>query len=134
MRTSCILLMLIATSAGCASAKPAGRPDEWRTRLARAMGQEVPSREKRDELSRLLVDAVDAGAVEGLSMAELETAFGRGTPCAGYALCDRQGFTRDDWYYLIGRSDAPAIKQLPVLIIGFTPHGYVGRVFTLKTH
>jgi hypothetical protein len=127
-------IILASLLGSCASAKPAGRPDEWRARLASAMAEDVPTREKRDELSRVLVDAVDAGAVEGLSMAQLESSFGRGTSCAGYALCAQQGFDRDAWYYVVGRSEEPSIRQLPVLIVGFTTHGHVARVFTLKTH
>jgi len=133
MRILCGLIAIWMLG-GCATAKPAGRPDEWRLRLARAMREDVPTREKRDALSRTLVDAVDAGAVEGMSMAELDSAFGPGISCAGDALCDREGFSANDRFYPIGHSDEPSIKQLPVLIIGFTPHGYVGRVFTLKTH
>ena len=34
----------------------------------------------------------------------------------------------------MGKFKDPAIKQLPVLIVGFNAHGYVNRVYTLKTH
>lgn len=133
MRSALHLLFAVAACA-CATTKPAGKPEEWRARLARSMTEEVPSRERRDALSRVLVDAVDAGAVEGLSMAQLESAFGRGAACGHNPVCDANGFGADAWYYSIGHATDPTIKQLPMLIIGFTPHGYVERVFTLKTH
>ena len=98
------------------------------------MAQDVSTREDRDRLSRVMVDAVDAGALEGLSMASLESAFGRGASCAGNALCEQNGFSGGDWHYSVGHTSEPSIKQMPILIIGFTPHRYVGRVFTLKTH
>ena len=125
---------LACAIAGCATTKPEGRPDEWRARLRHAMREEVHTREQRDELSRVMVQAVEAGALERLSMPELEAALGLGTECAGYALCDQQGFSGGDWYYPIGQAKDPAIKQLPVLIVGFNSHGYVNRVYTLKTH
>jgi hypothetical protein len=128
------MVVLTCVIAACATAKPAGRPDEWRVRLRRAIAEEVNTREQRDQLSRVMLQAVEAGALERLSMAELEAALGLGTECAGNELCDQQGFSGGDWYYLIGQLKDPAIKQLPVLIVGFNSHGYVSRVYTLKTH
>jgi hypothetical protein len=132
IRLGCIgaLACLIAA---CAT-KPEGRPEEWRARLRHAMREEVHTRDQRDQLSRVMVQAVEAGALERLSMPELEAALGLGTECAGYDLCDQQGFSGADWYYLIGQAKDPDIKQLPVLIVGFNPHGYVNRVYTMKTH
>ena len=127
-------VVLAWAMAACAATKPEGRPDEWRARLRHAMGEEVHTRDQRDQVSRVMLQAVEAGALEGLSMAELEAALGQGTECAGYDLCDQQGFSGGDWYYQIGQLKDPAIKQLPVLIVGFNSHGYVNRVYTFKTH
>jgi hypothetical protein len=128
------IAVLACVLGACATAKPQGSPDLWRSRLSQAMVEDVPTRQKRDELSRVLLDAVEAGALEGLSLTQVESAFGRGRACAGFQLCQQQGFGADDWYYLIGRATQPSIKQLPVLILGFTTHGYVDRIYTLKTH
>lgn len=98
------------------------------------MAEDVTTRQDRDRLSKVMVDAVDAGALEGLSMADVESAFGRGASCDGNKLCDQNGFGSGDWYYSVGHTTEPSIKQMPILIVGFTSHQYVGRVFTLKTH
>jgi len=129
-----VVALAACSIVGCATSKSEGRPDEWRARLRHAMTEEVHTRDQRDQLSRAMLEAVEASALERLSMDELEAALGRGTECAGYDLCDQQGFSGSDWYYLIGQAKDPAIKQLPVLIVGFNPHGYVNRVYTLKTH
>src|SRR6187431_3583757 len=114
-----VVVLAACAVAACATTKPEGRPDEWRARLRHAMTEEVHTREQRDQLSREMLQAVEAGALEGLSMDELEGALGRGTECAGYDLCNQQGFRGGDWYYLIGQAKDPSIKQLPVLIVGF---------------
>jgi hypothetical protein len=127
------LLSLLATGCGGAASSEV-KPEQWRTRLHGAMHESVATRDKRDELSRLLVDAIDAGALDRLTRPDIEAAFGPALACQSLPLCAEQGFQDDDWYYLIGTAADPKIKQLPVLIIGFDTHNQVSRVYTLRTH
>ena len=60
-------------------------------------------------------------------------AFGPGSACRN-ELCERYGFTGDDFYYPIGRETGKGVGQLPWLMIGLDPRGRVARVFTLTTH
>jgi hypothetical protein len=117
----------------CASG-PELRPETWRARLRDALSEPVPTRERRDELSRVLVDAVDSGAFDRLTRPEVQAALGAGLACESYELCARQGFEGSDWYYLVGHATDERITQLPVLIVGFDPHDRVKRVYTLRTH
>ncbi len=118
----------------CAGVGSEIKPEQWRIRLRAAMEQEVPTRERRDELSRLLVDATEHGALDRLTRPEVQAAFGPGLACDAYALCDKQGFQGSDWYYPIGHTDSTKIKQLPILIVGFDPQQRVSRVYALHTH
>lgn len=120
--------------AGCAGASSDVKPEQWRSRLRAAMGTEIETRDQRDELSRVLIDAVDAGVLDRLTAPEVQAAFGSGLLCDGYELCARQGFQGSDWYYLIGHAVNDDLRQLPVLIVGFDTHGRVSRVYTLRTH
>lgn len=128
------LVAALLFAGACAGSGSDVRPEQWRSRLRGAMETEVATREKRDELSRVLVDAADGGALDRLTQPEIEAAFGPAIACEGYELCSKQGFRSSDWYYLIGRAASDDIQQLPVLIIGFDPHGRVARVYTLRTH
>lgn len=98
------------------------------------METEVTDRASRDQNSRLLVEAVEHDALEGLQLAEVQAAFGQGLSCEDNALCSAQGFGDDDLYYPIGQRTGEEPKQLPILIVGLGPHGEVERVFTLSTH
>jgi hypothetical protein len=120
---------------GCAgTTQPDPMAKEWRARLADAIREPVSTREQRDEHSRLMVEAVEHDAVVGLNADQLTAAFGAGIPCSEESLCAEQGFAGDDLYFAIGQKADDKIKQLPVLIVGFDPHGTVKRTYTLKTH
>ena len=106
----------------------------WRDKLQGLMQERVSTRTQRDEHSRVLVDAVEHDAFEGLNLDQVQQKFGRGQPCSEQALCAEQGFSGDDLYYEIGEIADDSIKQLPVLIVGFDTHGTVKRVYTMKTH
>lgn len=125
---------LLLLAVGCGGAASDIKPEQWRSRLRGAMQESVPTREKRDELSRVLVDAIDAGALDRLTRPDVQAAFGPGLSCESLPLCHEQGFQSDDWYYLIGTATDPKVKQLPTLIIGFDTHNQVARVYTLRTH
>ncbi len=129
-----LLAVSLASSGSCAKVGPDPTAREWRSRLANAMQAKVATREQRDENSKVLVEAVEHDAVQGLNLAEVQAAFGQGQPCSTQSLCAEQGFAGDDLYFPIGERADDAIKQLPALIIGFDPHGGVKRVYTLKTH
>jgi hypothetical protein len=119
---------------GCAGGNAEASPADLRAQLRSAMQREVSTREVRDELSHVLVEAADGGALDRLTRPEVQAAFGPGLACETYSLCQDQGFAGSDWYYPIGHTSDPKIKQLPVLIVGFDPHDNVSRVYTLKTH
>jgi hypothetical protein len=125
---------LAGLAASCAASQPDPTAREWRSKLAGAIREPVATREQRDDHSRVLVAAVDHDAIVGLNADEIQAAFGPGEPCSGQALCSEQGFSGDDIYYAIGQKTDDKLKQLPVLIVGFDPHGKVKRVYTLKTH
>ena len=137
VRSSTLLRSLVAAGlvlAGCAGSSSQVQPEQWRARLRDAMQQDVPTRDKREELSRLLADAVENGDIERMNRPEVRAAFGEGASCESLPLCDQQGFQASDWYYPIGVASDPKIKQLPTLIVGFDPHDQVSRVYTLTTH
>jgi len=126
--------VLVALGAGCASSQPDAAAGQWRTRLRNAMSVSVETRQERDRLSHVLVDAVEHDALEGLNLGEVQAAFGQGLSCADNSLCAEQGFTSDALYFPIGQVADDSIKQLPVLIVGFDGHGNIKRVYTLRTH
>lgn len=105
-----------------------------RDKLRASLNRPVHTRDERDDLSRLLVSAVEDARLERLSLAEVQAALGRGHACQASELCSEKGFTGDDIYYVIGQADDDKIRQLPTLILGFDQHGHVQRVFTLRTH
>jgi hypothetical protein len=123
-----------ALIAACAPKGPDPTAAAWRERLQALMQERVSTRAQRDEHSRVLVDAVEHDALEGLDLAQVQAQFGHGQPCSEQALCAEQGFSGDDLYFQIGEIADDSIKQLPVLIVGFDTHGMVKRVYTLKTH
>ncbi|HEX7479169.1 MAG TPA: hypothetical protein VF331_15290 [Polyangiales bacterium] len=129
-----VIAMLVGVLCACAAHSSDVKPETWRARLRAAMQQPVDSREGRDELSRLLVDAVENAEIERLTLAEVRAAFGAGIACEDSALCKQHGFAADDWYYPIGNAKDPHIKQLPTLIIGWDPQGRAARVYALRTH
>ncbi len=98
------------------------------------MQQDVATRERRDELSQQMSQAVEGAELERLTQPQLRAALGEGLMCGDDALCKAQGFSSEDWYYPIGHASDPKIKQLPVLIIGWDPQGRVARVYSLRTH
>lgn len=128
------LLLGLSNASACAPAQPDPTAREWRERLATAMQAKVATREQRDENSRVLVEAIDHDALEGMNLAEIQARFGQGEPCSGQSLCAEQGFSGDDLYFAIGERTDDSIKQLPALIVGFDSHGGVKRVYTLRTH
>jgi hypothetical protein len=136
MRTRALgWVLLVIGWTGCgASSESTLRPEQWRMQLRDAMGQPVPTREKREELSRVLADAAENGEIERMTRPDVRAAFGEGASCDALPLCGDQGFLGSDWYYLIGTDPDPKIKQLPVLIVGFDTHDRVSRVYTLTTH
>jgi hypothetical protein len=135
MRTRiAISLLLGLVAAGCAKAGPDPAAGEYRERLRAAMEVEVKDRVTRDDNSRVLVEAVEHDALEGLNLGEVQAAFGQGLSCASNTLCAAQGFTSDDLWFPIGQRSGHEPKQLPILIVGFDTHGLVKRVYTLKTH
>lgn len=119
---------------GCARSGPDPAAGEYRKRLRAAMEAPVTDRASRDEHSRLLVEAVEHDALEGLNLADVQAAFGQGLSCEGNTLCSAQGFKSSDLYYPIGQRSGEEPKQLPILIVGLGPHGEVTRVYTLRTH
>lgn len=128
--TTAIVLLAFA----CGGAQKAAAKAQWRTKLRAAMHEEVSDRDVRDSHSRLLVAAVDAGAVDGMLREDIRAAFGPGLACASQPVCDDQGFAGEDWYYEIGVMTDPKVKQLPLLLMSFDPMGRLTRVFTLTTH
>ncbi|HKU45168.1 MAG TPA: hypothetical protein VJR89_43710 [Polyangiales bacterium] len=134
MLRSAWFFALFGSIAACAPQKPDPTAAAWRERLQAAMQERVSTRTQRDEHSRVLVEAVEHDALEGLNADQVQAAFGQGQPCSEQELCSKQGFAGDDLYYPIGEAADDSIKQLPVLIVGFDTHGTVKRVYTLKTH
>jgi hypothetical protein len=129
------VVALVSLAGACGgSASSSVKREEWRAKLRTAMQEDVPTRDKRDELSRLMVEAVENGALDRLNQLDVQNAFGKGLSCDGNELCEKQGFESTDWYYPIGNATDDKIKQLPILIVGFDGHGRVSRVYTLKTH
>ena len=128
-----ILLGLMACGLACAPAQLDAAAGQWRARLSDAMQAPVETREQRSQHSRILVDAVAHDALEQLTLAQVQAAFGQGFACSGNELCSKQGFSGDDLYYPVGQLKTGTIKQLPILIVGFDTHGHVKRVYTLQT-
>jgi hypothetical protein len=133
MSTRKWLPLLCLWVCGCAGSGSEIKPEVWRARLRSAMDESVDSRERRDQLSRVMIDATGSGALDRLMRPDVQAAFGPGLSCDGYELCAKQGFQGSDWYYPIGHATTDKIKQLPVLIIGFDTHDRVSRVYTLRT-
>jgi hypothetical protein len=106
---------------------------QLRQKLRSAMAEDVGTREKRDEQSRLLVDIVAKGALDGLNEPQVREVFGRGKDCR-IPVCQENGFSEKDWYYEVGQATSPDVKQMPLLILGFDPRGRVVKVFAYKTH
>ena len=50
-------LRALVAGTGCAGSSSDVKPEVWRTRLRSAMDESVETRDRRDELSRVLVDA-----------------------------------------------------------------------------
>lgn len=124
---------LVALLCACGASLSPAQVSDLRQRLRAAMDEDVPDSATRERHSRLLVEVADNGALEGLSYPELRAAFGPGSACRN-ELCERYGFTGDDFYYPIGRETGKGVGQLPWLMIGLDPRGRVARVFTLTTH
>ncbi|MET0391322.1 MAG: hypothetical protein ABW321_35440 [Polyangiales bacterium] len=123
----------VVLTASCASTPSAAGERDARERLRGAMHTPIDTRERRDEQSRLLEDNVAAAALEGLDQHRVRETFGPGQACQ-LELCRAQGFGPGDWYYEIVVSVDARVKQRPLLMIAFVPHGRVRRVFTLTRH
>lgn len=132
--TVCAAVLVAACLGACASG-PTLPPTHYRHQLHEVIRQEVATRAQRDAHSRVLAESLEGGALEGLSQPELRAALGKAVNCSGKALCEDNGFASSDWYYEIGHmTDEDAVKQMPVLIVGFGPRGEVTRTWTLTTH
>lgn len=127
---------VVAVGLVAACATPATLPPaQWRARIREAMGQQVQTREQRDEYSRMLAQAVEEGALDDLNRHQVRAAFGPGQSCGHYPICGELGFAADDWHYSIGQmGDEKTVKVLPVLLLGFDSKGRVARVWTRTTH
>ncbi|MCS6799000.1 MAG: hypothetical protein NZ898_10795 [Myxococcota bacterium] len=130
--TVAVALMAISTLvAGCGGPSLA-REEHWR-RLAEAMRTPVRTRDDSAAASRTVQAAVDDGALDDLSRAEVEARIGRGDPCSRHPRCAELGFEDDDWFYTVGDT-SEAGAQPPLLIVGFDVSGRVRRVWNLRTH
>jgi hypothetical protein len=105
---------------------------QLREQLRSAMQASVTSREQRSEQSRLLAKVVDEDALDGMTRPEVRSAFGPGNACS-LEVCRKNGFEDTDWYYEIGVSANPELKQLPLVLFKFDPHERTTRVYTLTT-
>jgi hypothetical protein len=128
------LLGFALCSAACASGASVDTAAQWRERLHAAMFENVATRDQRDRLSRLMMDAVAGADIERMDLTQVQAAFGHGNACQSSSLCAEQGFNDEDVYYTIGVATDASIKQLPTLIIGYDQHAHVKRVYTLHTH
>jgi hypothetical protein len=118
---------------GCGGSLNETQVRDLRRQLRDAMSVSVETRAERDEQSKLMVDIVEKGVLDGLNQEELRAALGTGKACRT-ELCDAQGFRDSDWYYEMGVASGEEVDQLPVLIVGFDPRGRAARVYTLTTH
>jgi hypothetical protein len=127
-------MIVVALLQSCASAGQGQlRAGEERDKLRRAMQVSVDSRARRDQQSQLLADSAQRADLETMNRDSVRAAFGAGRAC-GLEICRKQGFSDSDWYYEIGVIGGEQVKQLPLLMLSFDPHGHVKRVFTLTTH
>lgn len=126
-------IVAVSYALSCAPARLDAAAAQWRARLSEAIQAPVETREQRTQHSQILVDAIAHDALEQLTLAQVQAAFGQGYACSGNELCSKQGFSGDDLYYPVGKLQTDSIKQLPILIVGFDPHGNVRRVYTLRT-
>ena len=129
----CAAWVLVALSCACGASLSPAQVSDLRQQLRAAMDEDVPDNATRERHSRLLTEVADNGGLEGIAYPELRAAFGPGSACRN-ELCERYGFTGNDFYYPIGRESGKGVGQLPWLMIGLDPRGRVARVFTLTTH
>lgn len=132
LRLSAYVVLVLGFHA-CASGQSEQHAGEARARIKQAMEAPVDSHEQRDQQSRVLADNVEPARLETIDMRKLRELFGPGMPCTN-EICQKQGFSPDDWFYEIGLREGKDVKRLPLLLIGFDPHGQVKRVFTYTTH
>jgi hypothetical protein len=125
--------MVAAVLCACGASLSPAQVNDLRQQLRTAMDEGVPDSATRERHSRLLNEVGDHGELEGMSYPELRAAFGPGSACRN-EICERYGFTGNDFYYPIGREADKGVGQLPWLMIGLDPRGRVARVFTLTTH
>lgn len=133
-RTAATGLALLVGSAlaGCASG-PGLPPAEWHAKLNAAMQEQVATPAQSQEHSRLLQAALDDGALDDMTRSDVQAAIGKGMACRK-ELCQKQGFVDSDWYYELGVVQGDAVKQLPVLIVGFDQMDRAVRIWNLTTH
>jgi hypothetical protein len=132
LRLSSYVVLVLGFHA-CASGQAGQHADEARVRIQQAMHSPVDNREARDQESRVLADNIESARLETLDMSKLRQLFGPGMPCTN-EVCQKQGFSPDDWFYEIGMREGKQVERLPLLLVGFDPHGQVKRVFTYTTH
>jgi hypothetical protein len=127
-----VALIVSSALAGCASGGGLP-PAEWHAKLNAAMATEVSTPAQGQEQSRLLQAALDDGALDNMIRPDVQAAIGKGMPCRN-ELCEKQGFSETDWYYELGVVQGDAVKQLPVLIVGFDQMHRATRIWNLTTH
>ncbi len=131
--TPALVLCALLAAVGCGAGLSQLRATQLRQQLRDAMNRRVSTLTERDDNSRLLAHVVDEGALHNLDRDQVRAALGPGQACR-VALCSEHGFEDSDWYYEIGHTDEPKIRQLPVLIVGFDLQGRAARIWTLTTH
>ena len=127
MRGFWILVLL----SSCGPSVPKG---QLIAQLQEALRTPVDSSEQSASHSRVVEDAVEAAALEGLRRHEVEEKIGRGDDCSRHPRCGELGFESDDWFYNVGPMGEGYGGPVPVLILGFDREGKVVRAWNLRTH
>ncbi|MEM9075198.1 MAG: hypothetical protein AAGE52_42260 [Myxococcota bacterium] len=104
------------------------------TNLRSAMEAPVNTQEEAAQHSRVVQDAVDGDALQGLRRFEVEEKLGRGDACSRHPRCGELGFDSDDWFYNVGALGEGFPGPVPSLIVGFDRRGVVVRVWNLQLH
>lgn len=95
--------------------------------LRTAMTLPVTTPGDRQTHNDLVVEVVEAGALEGLRRDEVTAKIGRGRDCSEFPMCMQREFDADDWVYEVGTDPTGGISHAPTLILGFDPSGRVTR-------
>lgn len=123
------LMTVFAALAALSACGPGVDRESTLARLRTAMEEEVVDQDVLAEHNRLVLLVRDAGVLNEMRRAEVQTHLGRGQECGSRELCVRQGFKPTDWVYEVGRRDG--LPWGPTLIIGFDRQGFVDGVYTL---